>query len=110
MKHLVISYLEATANAFNVRYGFNLQYRIKVRPGVSNKTFGYYESKLDKEMKEYHNIKVSTVLNLTTKAIKETILHELIHAWQMENRKEVGHGASFNNWVKFFAIRGYEVK
>jgi hypothetical protein len=109
MKKLIKAYLEEKANAFNTYYGFNLQYRIKVKPSSSNKTFGYYESKLGKDMKEYHNIKISTVLNMTAKAIEETILHELIHAWQLENKEEVGHGLSFHNWVKYFESIGYNV-
>lgn len=50
-----------------------------------------------------HLIKINTSLFYASPALmKNTIVHELIHAWQAENEKELSdwHDSVFDNWCK----------
>ncbi len=53
---------------------------------------------------EMHRIKINFKMHNSELELRETIAHELIHAWQFENDLEVDHGESFAKWCAWFKI------
>ena len=89
---------------------FGLTMPIKFKLTASEKVSGMYANSLDGDTGEqFHKVKVSFFFNPTMDKMKETIIHELIHCWQYENGKRVGHGKSFKKWVQYYKSLGYEV-
>lgn len=62
-----------------------------------------YKYTVDEYGMPYHEIILSKDHGIT----EETCLHELVHAWQCENGKKVGHGKSFDKWRKICNDWGY---
>ena len=74
---------------------------IKFKKGMGQQAL--YENKVDDYGTAYHKITLSKDHGIT----EETCLHELVHAWQCENGKKVGHGKSFDKWRKICNDWGY---
>ena len=54
-----------------------------------------------------HKIRVSRAEINNNEQLFATMAHEYVHAWQMENNKEVDHeiDSKFEYWVNYFNIR-----
>jgi hypothetical protein len=55
---------------------------------------------------EFHMIKLNFKLHKNKKDLYDSICHELIHAWQYENKIETNHGLEFCEWVIMLAKNG----
>ena len=51
-----------------------------------------------------HEIKISKILNKTDICLFNTIAHEYVHCWQLENRLPLAHdkNSGFKMWRKYF--------
>lgn len=45
------------------------------------------------------DVSINVLKNHGVDKFKETIRHELIHVWQYQHDREMGHGASFEEWA-----------
>ena len=54
------------------------------------------------EEMEFHRIRINFKMHDNAEMLRETIAHELIHAWQHENGLECDHGESFSKWCAWF--------
>jgi hypothetical protein len=57
---------------------------------------------------EYHTISLDFSMIKSKKDMMETLLHELIHAWQYETDNEIDHDIEFLKWVAHFSKLGYD--
>jgi len=90
---------------------FKLAYPVLVKLNKAKSYSGLYENELDDDGFAYHYVRISLLENKTEEEQRDTLLHELIHCWQYENRKNVAHGASFKKWCDYFKTNyGYDIK
>lgn len=57
----------------------------------------------------FHMIKIDFRRIKDDKDLYETFLHELVHAWQYEQKLPVDHGITFLKWVEYFANLGWDI-
>lgn len=38
-----------------------------------------------------------------------TLIHEMVHLWQIQNKKKVGHGPEFQKWKKEITHYGFNI-
>jgi predicted metallopeptidase len=96
----------AQNTALHFQEVLGLKMAIKLRLTNSKKIPALYENKVKASGKEYHNIQISLFFWPTKQGFTDSVIHELIHAWQYENGKKVAHGKSFKKWVKFYKLIG----
>ena len=88
---------------------FELTWNIELRIGHMPDVYGYYEEDDDDDCKPMHTILCSHAHCKTMQDITETIVHELVHAWQNENGHPVKHGRSFRQWAGYIKLQ-YGIK
>lgn len=59
-------------------------------------------SNVDIEDMEFHRIRINFKMHENAEMLRETIAHELIHAWQHENGYDVDHSGVFAKWCAWF--------
>ena len=103
-------YMETFANN-TAEQDFLLTFPIRLKLTNSRRYSGFYHNSINADTDiTTHVIKVSTFFNPIHDKMEETIIHELIHAWQYEQGKRVGHGKSFKKWAQYFKSFGYGVR
>jgi hypothetical protein len=65
---------------------------------------GLYEGEKLSAKKSFHRIRIATSEVKSDLDLFSTLAHEYVHAWQMENDKDITHDAEsgFVNWRKYF--------
>lgn len=63
---------------YNAKYFASLLPELEIVIGYDASVYGYYDS-----VDEY--IYISRVTNISRKALKSTLLHEMVHVWQETN-------------------------
>jgi hypothetical protein len=65
---------------------------------------GMYEGEKISNKKYNHKIRIATSEVKTPKDLFSTLAHEYVHAWQMEQNKDLDHDtkSGFTNWRKYF--------
>jgi hypothetical protein len=65
---------------------------------------GMYEGESNGKNKWLHKIRIATSEVKTSEDLFSTLAHEYVHAWQMEQGKDLDHDtkSGFTNWRKYF--------
>lgn len=64
--------------------------------------FALYEGHKITNKKFFHIIRLATSEILDNLDLFATMAHEYVHAWQMENDKELDHEKEFETWREYF--------
>lgn len=70
---------------------------------LNNANYAEWENVFIGEM-EFHRIRINFKMHNSEMELRETIAHELIHAWQHENGFEIDHSGVFAKWCAWFRI------
>ena len=88
---------------------FNLKSRVhvaktKVLRFDGDSCMGMYEGESNGKNKWLHKIRFATSEVKTDEDLFSTLAHEYVHAWQMENDKDLMHDTEtgFTNWRNYF--------
>ena len=101
-KAIMLSRAYMYAHAWNGLY-FKLTQavviRIKNEKRFSADCFGLWENITDDEGREYHRITLDFSRHFENdQELRNSVFHELVHAYQHEVKEEVDHNASFWEW------------
>jgi hypothetical protein len=77
----------------------------------NSKYFGMYIPEImelkNGEFMRYHWIQINSAKHESDAELLDSILHELIHAWQFENGIELDHGVEFCEWCLKLQTLGF---
>ena len=71
-----------------------------------NECYGLY-SAVDTRRSYFHKIRVSRKLIKTPEQLFALMAHEYVHAWQVENSRDLSHdeASKFEYWTNYFQVR-----